>query len=144
MSKLIKSFVDTNSPSLYSFNWQLYLDEDQASKITQEILSLFLQSLGPRLDELKEGSREGLLKTQIKLFKSSYELYENSHEVNITPDYGRWSRLGALERSVLFLKHKCFLSYKDMENIYQTPAATLISTTHQAREFLLEGRSDLC
>lgn len=145
MNKQIKSFVDSYSPSLYSFNWQLYLDEQRASKMTEEALTLFLQALAENLTELEGFNKDRRFLAQLKLFKSSYELFLNSHEVSGPhQDYEYWSRLGALERSALFLKHKCSLSYKDMENIYQIPAATLINSTHQAREFLLEGRRDLC
>lgn len=140
---MIKKLVDFHSSTLYHFNWQLYLDEDKASEMTEEVFKLALQSevfLESYANELDETS-----KIRLKLFQLAYELYTNSYMAFKSKRLnGHWSRLDPIQRSALFLKHRCHLNYRDMEMVYKTSPAKLINLTHQARGFLLEGRSDLC
>lgn len=152
MNQRIKTFIDSHGPSLYGLNWQFYLNEDKAAAMTEEVLAMALQGLlGPREEFLSESARpqpqqKDELKVRLKLFKSAYQIFERSPSVGPTLASGRshWGRLGAFERSALFLKHKHSLSYADMAIVYQVSPGHLISTVHQSRSFLLEGRSDIC
>lgn len=149
MNKRIKTFIDSHGPSLYGLNWQFYLNEEKAVAMTEEVLAMALQGLlGPReefLSDFQEPPQQvDQLKARLKLFKSAYQVFERSPSAVFSKANGHWSRLGALERSVLFLKHKHSMSYADMADVYQVSAGHLISVAHQARSFLLEGRSDIC
>jgi|GEM_PF-4874731 hypothetical protein len=143
MNKLIKNFIDSHSSVVYSFNWHLYLDEVMAERMTQEVFALFLQSQRADVGELKETDGATQLRIQLKLFHRSYDLYLSSLKSQGAQELNRWAQLRPIERSALFLKHKCSLSYKDMQGIYSVPASSIIGSIHQAREFMLEGREDL-
>ena len=143
MNKLIKNFIDSYSSVVFNFNWHLYLDEVMADRMTQEVFALFLQSSRVDVEELKEADGETNLRVQLELLHKSYDLFLASLKSQGSLELNRWSQLKPIERSALFLKHKCSLSYKDMQGIYSVPASSIIGSIHQAREFMLEGREDL-
>ena len=114
-----------------------------ADRMTQEVFALFLQSSRVDVEELKEADGETNLRVQLELLHKSYDLFLASLKSQGSLELNRWSQLKPIERSALFLKHKCSLSYKDMQGIYSVPASSIIGSIHQAREFMLEGREDL-
>lgn len=133
-------------PDLYSFAFNLCLDERLAKRLCKDALCLFYQNEEGLYLEISQRSMaqdplELRFQAKLRLMKWCYRAFKAapSAEQNTSQDFRYFSEMPPRTRGLLFCRHKKNMSYEDCQLIFDYPSEQLLVEINQGREFLIRG-----